>query len=113
MLQTAQQVRESVLMSRARAWVAAVPPGVWTAVAGLVLLASFAIAAVIGAGLTMWHGAVGGSTGAPTVVVAPPQPGTVVVPGRAPARRPATGTRGGAGGVGAGGTGAGGTAAAG
>ena len=67
-------------MIRARAWAAAVPPGVWTAVAGLVLLASVGLALVVGAGLTVWRGAVSGAGKPPSVVVSPPRSGLVVVP---------------------------------
>ena len=45
-------------MPRARALVAAVPQRVWTAVAGLVLLASLGVTLVLAAGLSTWQGAV-------------------------------------------------------
>jgi hypothetical protein len=74
-------------MIRARAWAAAVPPAVWTAVAGLVLLASVGLALVVGAGLTVWRGAISGAGKPPSVVVSPPRSGLVVVPA-APLPRP-------------------------
>ena len=72
-------------MTRARAFVGAVPQRVWTAVAGLALLASLAVAAVIGAGLSVWRSAVGSSAQPPTSTLEPPSSGLVVLPG-APAR---------------------------
>jgi len=66
-------------MFRARAWAAAVPPAVWTAVAGLVLLASVGLALVVGAGLSVWRGGVSGVARPPAVVVSPPRSGLVVV----------------------------------
>ncbi|MDQ1747850.1 MAG: hypothetical protein QOD07_2113 [Frankiaceae bacterium] len=77
-------------MTRARAFVGAVPQRVWTAVAGLVLLASLAVAAVIGAGLSVWRSAVGSTAQPPVATVEPPNSGLIVLPG-APggARRPA------------------------
>jgi hypothetical protein len=79
-------------MTRARALVAAVPQPVWTAVAGLALLASLALAAVIGAGLQVWRTAVGGAAAPPQPTVAPPGSGLVVLPGGAAAsRHPAPG----------------------
>jgi len=80
-------------MPRARALVAAVPQRVWTAVAGLVLLASLGVTLVLAAGLATWQGAVGKSTGKgsarpPASVVSPPGSAVIVVPSP-PARRPA------------------------
>ena len=63
-------------MPRARALVAAVPQRVWTAVAGLVLLASLGVTLVLAAGLATWQGAVGNS---PSNGNAQP-PGSVVTP---------------------------------
>lgn len=68
-------------MTRARAFVAAVPQRVWTAVAGLALLASLAVAAVIGAGLSVWRSAVGGTAQPPVAAVEPPGSGLVILPG--------------------------------
>jgi len=68
-------------MTRARAVFAAVPQRVWTAVAGLALLASLAIAAVIGAGLSLWRSAVGSSARPPVAAIEPPGSGIVVLPG--------------------------------
>ena len=73
-------------MTRARALVAAVPQRVWTAVAGLVLLASLGVALVLGAGLSTWQGAVGHPSvqghGAPSAggVLLPPGSAVIVVP---------------------------------
>jgi hypothetical protein len=75
-------------MTRARAFVAAVPQRVWTAVAGLALLASLAIAAVIGAGLQVWRSAVGSTAQVPPATVEPPGSGLVVVPGGSAPRPP-------------------------
>jgi hypothetical protein len=79
------EVWESDRMPRARALVAAVPPRVWTAVAGLVLLASLGVTLVLGAGLATWRGAVThsplqGSARPPTVGTTPPGSAVVVVP---------------------------------
>jgi hypothetical protein len=84
---------ESELMARARALVAAVPQRVWTAVAGLVLLASLGVTLVLAAGLATWQGAVGnspskGNAQPPGLVVTPPGSAVIVVP-TAPASRPA------------------------
>jgi hypothetical protein len=68
-------------MTRARAFVAAVPQRVWTAVAGLALVASLAIAAVIGAGLSVWRSAVGNSAQPPPAAIEPPGSGLVILPG--------------------------------
>jgi hypothetical protein len=68
-------------MTRARAIVAAVPQRVWTAVAGLALLASLAVAAVIGAGLSVWRSAVGDTAQAPRATIEPPNSGLIVLPG--------------------------------
>lgn len=68
-------------MTRARAFVAAVPQRVWTAVAGLALLASLAVAAVIGAGLSVWRSAVGSTAQPPVAAVEPPGSGLVILPG--------------------------------
>jgi len=68
-------------MTRARAFVGAVPQRVWTAVAGLALLASLAVAAVIGAGLSVWRSAVGSAAQPPTATLEPPSSGLVVLPG--------------------------------
>jgi hypothetical protein len=72
-------------MTRARALVAAVPPRVWAAVAGLVLLASLGVTLVLGAGLATWRGGVThqpvlGSGHAPATVLPPPGSAIVVVP---------------------------------
>ena len=72
-------------MTRARAFAGAVPQRVWTAVAGLALLASIAVAAVIGAGLSAWRSAVGSSAQPPTATLEPPSSGFVVLPGAPPA----------------------------
>jgi len=85
-----------MLMTRARAFVAAVPQRVWAAVAGLALLASLAIAAVIGAGLSVWRNAVGTTAEPPLAAIEPPGSGLVVLPGghvlRVPSgQRPARG----------------------
>jgi hypothetical protein len=61
--------------------VAAVPQRVWTAVAGLALLASLAVAALIGAGLQVWRGAVGGTAQPPPTAIDPPGSGLVILPG--------------------------------
>lgn len=74
-------------MTRARAMVAAVPQRVWTAAAGLALLASLAVAAVIGAGLSVWRSAVGSTAQPPTAAIEPPGSGLVVLPGT-PGHRP-------------------------
>ena len=74
------RVMESDAVTRARAWAGAVPPKVWTAVAGLVLLASVGLALVVGAGLSVWQGGFGSSAHGPAVVVSPPSSGVVVVP---------------------------------
>src|SRR5438270_39568 len=84
---------ESECMPRARALVAAVPQRVWTAVAGLVLLASLGVTLVLAAGLSTWQGAVGnspnkGSAEPPGSVVTPPGSAVIVVPTPL-ARRPA------------------------
>lgn len=68
-------------MTRARALVGAVPQRVWTAVAGLALLASLAVAAVIGAGLSVWRNAVGTTAQPPQATIEPPNSGLVVLPG--------------------------------
>jgi hypothetical protein len=68
-------------MTRARSMVAAVPPRVWTAVAGLALLASLAVSAVIGAGLSVWRSAVGTAAQPPTATIEPPDSALVVLPG--------------------------------
>ena len=80
-------------MPRARALVAAVPQRVWTAVAGLVLLASLGVTLVLAAGLSTWQGAVGnspnkGNAQPPSSVVTPPGSAVIVVPTPL-ARRPA------------------------
>jgi len=80
-------------MPRARALVAAVPQRVWTAVAGLVLLASLGVTLVLAAGLSTWQGAVGNSptpnsARPPGSVVTPPGSAVIVVPTPS-ARRPA------------------------
>jgi hypothetical protein len=73
-------------MTRARALVAAVPQRVWTAVAGLVLLASLGVTLVLAAGLATWQGAVNhtapGRSAAqpPVIVVRPPGSSVIVVP---------------------------------
>ena len=72
-------------MPRARALVAAVPQRVWTAVAGLVLLASLGVTLVLAAGLSTWQGAVThgpdqGSARPPGTVVTPPGSAVIVVP---------------------------------
>src|SRR5689334_18078663 len=84
---------ESECMPRARALVAAVPQRVWTAVAGLVLLASLGVTLVLAAGLSTWQGAVThspaqGSSHPPGSVVTPPGSAVIVVP--TPHTRPAT-----------------------
>jgi hypothetical protein len=68
----------------ARSVVRAVPQGAWTAVCGLVLIASLGFAVVLGAGLSAWTGA--GRAGSRPVapVIAPPGSGLVVVPGGHP-----------------------------
>jgi hypothetical protein len=72
-------------VTRARAFAAAVPQRAWTAVAGLALLASLAVAAVIGAGLQVWRSAVGSTAQPPPATVEPPSSGLVILPGgRAP-----------------------------
>jgi hypothetical protein len=76
---------ESEFMPRARALVAAVPQRVWTAVAGLVLLASLGVTLVLAAGLSTWQGAVGNSPNKgnalpPGSVVTPPGSAVIVVP---------------------------------
>lgn len=68
-------------MTRARAFVGAVPQRVWAAVAGLALLASLAVAAVIGAGLSVWRSAVGSTAEPPQAVVEPPNSGLIILPG--------------------------------
>lgn len=73
-------------MTRARAFVGAVPQRVWTAVAGLALLASLAVAAVIGAGLSVWRSAVGSTAEPPQTMIQPPSSGLVVLPGQHPRR---------------------------
>src|SRR3954449_4600636 len=83
---------ESESMPRARALVAAVPQRVWTAVAGLVLLASLGVTLVLAAGLSTWQGAVSNgpaqrSAPPPGSVVTPPGSAVVVVP--TPHARPA------------------------
>lgn len=72
-------------MPRARALVAAVPQRVWTAVAGLVLLASLGVTLVLAAGLSTWQGAVSnpsdkGNAQPPGSVVRPPSSAVIVVP---------------------------------
>src|SRR5437763_3161738 len=72
-------------MTRARALVAAVPQRVWTAVAGLVLLASLGVTLVLAAGLATWRGAVSpapgpGTARPPISVVRPPGSSVIVVP---------------------------------
>jgi len=72
-------------MPRARALVAAVPQRVWTAVAGLVLLASLGVTLVLAAGLSTWQGGVNnspdkGSAHPPGSVVTPPGSAVIVVP---------------------------------
>jgi hypothetical protein len=72
-------------MTRARALVAAVPPRVWAAVAGLVLLASLGVTLVLGAGLATWRGGVtheplAGGARPPATVLTPPGSAVVVVP---------------------------------
>ena len=72
-------------MPRARALVAAVPQRVWTAVAGLVLLASLGVSLVVAAGLSTWQGAVTNNPGKgnarpPVSVVTPPTSAVIVVP---------------------------------
>lgn len=71
-------------MTRARALVAAVPQRVYTAVAGLVLLASLGVALVLGAGLATWQGGVNHDSGRPGArppsVVSPPRSAVIVVP---------------------------------
>jgi hypothetical protein len=85
-------------VTRARAFAAAVPQRVWTAVAGLALLASLAVAAVIGAGLQVWRSAVGSTAQPPSATVEPPGSALVVVPGgqaprpHAPAPQPPVAT---------------------
>jgi len=74
-------------VTRARAIVTAVPQRVWTAVAGLALLASIAVAAVIGAGLQVWRSAVGSAAQPLPAAVEPPSSGLVVLPG-SPQSRP-------------------------
>lgn len=76
-------------MTRARAFVSAVPQPVWTAVAGLALLASLAVAAVIGAGLSVWRSAVGTAAAPPRALVEPPSSGLIVLPGAGTPRPPA------------------------
>src|SRR3954454_18882293 len=77
---------ESECMPRARALVAAVPQRVWTAVAGLVLLASLGVTLVLAAGLATWQGAVGNTPRdgraqtPPGSVVTPPRSAVIVVP---------------------------------
>src|SRR3954454_12707930 len=76
---------ESESMPRARALVAAVPQRVWTAVAGLVLLASLGVTLVLAAGLSTWQGAVGngperGNAQPPGSVVTPASSAVIVVP---------------------------------
>src|SRR3954452_11802088 len=76
---------ESESMPRARALVAAVPQRVWTAVAGLVLLASLGVTLVLAAGLSTWQGAVSnpsdkGNAQPPGSVVRPPSSAVIVVP---------------------------------
>src|SRR4051812_50070203 len=74
---------ESESMPRARALVAAVPQRVWTAVAGLVLLASLGVTLVLAAGLSTWQGAVTnppGNAQPPGSVVTPPSSAVVLVP---------------------------------
>src|SRR5437764_4145961 len=76
---------ESESMPRARAVVAAVPQRVWTAVAGLVLLASLGVTLVLAAGLSTWQGAVTspsnkGKALPPGSVVTPPSSAVIVVP---------------------------------
>src|SRR3954451_17345339 len=76
---------ESESMPRARALVAAVPQRVWTAVAGLVLLASLGVTLVLAAGLSTWQGAVTspsdrGNALPPGSVVTPPSSAVIVVP---------------------------------
>jgi len=72
-------------MTRARTLFGAVPQPVWTAVAGLALLASLAVAAVIGAGLSVWRGAVGNPAENPRATLEPPGSGLVLLPGGQPA----------------------------
>src|SRR3954469_23627536 len=83
---------ESECMPRARALVAAVPQRVWTAVAGLVLLASLGVTLVLAAGLSTWQGAVSsspaqGKARPPGSVVTPPGAAVIAVP--PPPARPA------------------------
>jgi len=85
-------------MTRARALVSAVPSRVWTAIAGLVLLASLGVTLVLGAGLATWRGGVSRtplSDGArpPVTGTTPPGSAVVVVPtpaahGQHPAQPP-------------------------
>lgn len=72
-------------MTRARALVSAVPSRVWTAIAGLVLLASLGVTLVLGAGLATWRGGVSRTplsegTRPPVTGTTPPGSAVVVVP---------------------------------
>jgi len=80
-------------MTRARALVSAVPSRVWTAIAGLVLLASLGVTLVLGAGLATWRGGVSRtplSDGArpPVTGTTPPGSAVVVVPTPTTHRKP-------------------------
>jgi hypothetical protein len=68
-------------MVRLRATFHAVPSRVWTSVAGLAVLASLALAVVLGAGLEVWRGAVGSPTANPRAGLSNvPPTGVVTVP---------------------------------
>jgi hypothetical protein len=92
-------VMESNRMTRARALVAAVPQRVWTAVSGLVLLASLGVALVLGAGLSTWQGGVShgpaqqGGARLPQTVLTPPHGAVVVVPTPLAPRPPVSSSR--------------------
>ncbi|MDQ1685116.1 MAG: hypothetical protein QOC82_1853 [Frankiaceae bacterium] len=75
-------------MTRARAFVGAVPQRVWTAVAGLALIASLAVSVLIGAGLSAWRSAVGGAAQPPPSLLQPAGSGLIVVPGAPNGRGP-------------------------
>lgn len=72
----------------------AVPARVWAVVAALVVLASLALVAVVGAGLHAWSGTVAGSAGQlphlgnGLALGQPPRSGVVTVPGHPPVRAP-------------------------
>lgn len=74
-------------MSRVATVARTVPQGAWTAVCALVLIASLGFAVVLGAGLSVWTGAIASRARPVSPVVAPPGSGLVVVPGAHPAVR--------------------------